>query len=192
MKLQTALSLLALANIPIVQAAPITSIDFETLTDSEIVTTQFSGLSFSNTRALSSGFSLNDLDFPPHSGSTVVSDDGSAIAIDFLTPVTSFSAFFTYAIPITLTAFDGIGGVLGSLNSALSTNVGVAPNEFIQLSGLGLINQIKISGDPAGFSFTMDDVAFDSASVPEPNTLALLTIALAGIKARRGKIKIVV
>ena len=81
-------------------------IDFEGLGSLEPVTNQFAALTFSNTASLTAGISLNETDFPPKSGVNVASDDGGPITILFSTPVTSFSGFFTYVVPITLEAFD--------------------------------------------------------------------------------------
>src|ERR1035437_846057 len=81
-------------------------LDFESLTSLEVVTTQFPGLTFSNTITLTAGISLNELDFPPRSGVNVVSDDGGPISILFSTPMLSFSGYFTYIVPLSLEAFD--------------------------------------------------------------------------------------
>jgi hypothetical protein len=83
------------------------AIDFETLADSETVTNQFAGLTFSNSKALSAGISLNEFEFPPRSGANVVLDDGGAISITFASLAQSFGAYFTYSSSISLKAFDG-------------------------------------------------------------------------------------
>src|SRR5579862_8498482 len=82
------------------------TIDFEGFPDSTPVTTQYAGLVFSNATIISAGTSLNELEFPPTSGINVVFDDGGPMSITFLTPVTAFSAFFTYSEQLTLTAID--------------------------------------------------------------------------------------
>ena len=108
------------------------SIDFETLADGAAVTNQFTGagLTFSNAISLKAGFSLNELDFPPHSGSVVVSDDGGPMTLLFSSPVTQVSAFFTYVVPapltLTLTAWDALDVVLGSTLSLYSTNAALS------------------------------------------------------------------
>jgi hypothetical protein len=170
-------------------------IDFETLTDLEAVTGQFSaqGVSFANTIALQAGFSLNEAEFPPRSGQVVVSDDGGAITLSFARPVLDVGAFFTYAAPLTLTAFDGLGAVLGSVTSAFNENFASAgsgsPNEFLQLAFAGGISRLTIAGDPLGASFVLDDLSFNPVqAVPEPGTgvlLALGLLALGGMARRR-------
>src|SRR5690349_13625544 len=84
-------------------------LDFEGLADGELITSQFPGLTFSNSVALQAGVGLNEFEFPPVSGNTVISDDGGLISIMFATPVTSVSAYFTYLVPLTLRAFDKSG-----------------------------------------------------------------------------------
>jgi hypothetical protein len=168
-------------------------IDFETLADLEAVSTQFAplGVSFANTTALRAGFSLNEADFPPRSGQMVVGDDVGAIRLTFSRPALDVEAFFTYAAPLTLTAFDALGGVLGSATSAFAENFvssGVgAPNEALRLAFGGGIASVTIASDPAGGSFVMDDLSFNLAQqVPEPASAALLGLGLL-VAARAGR-----
>src|SRR5580700_6502590 len=76
--------------------ADIATISFETLPDGTpifdgtSITTQFPGLTFTNTTVISAGISLNEFEFPPHSGSNVAFDDGGPITIAFTNPVLSF------------------------------------------------------------------------------------------------------
>ncbi|MEF8770612.1 PEP-CTERM sorting domain-containing protein [Candidatus Accumulibacter contiguus] len=169
------------------------SIDFETLTDEAAVTNQFAGVTFSNATARKAGFSLNEADFPPHSGNFVASDEGGPMTLLFSSPVTQVSAFFTYAAPLTLTAWDAFDAFLGSTLSAFSTNAalsgdpGSSPNEFLELASASGISKLTISGDAGGGSFVLDDLSFTPKAlpVPEPATAALTAIALAGLLARR-------
>ncbi len=175
------------------------SIDFETLADGAAVTNQFTGagLTFSNAISLKAGFSLNELDFPPHSGSVVVSDDGGPMTLLFSSPVTQVSAFFTYVVPapltLTLTAWDALDVVLGSTlslystNAALSGDPGSSPNEFLELVFASGISKLTVTGDAGGGSFVLDDLVFTPTAVPipEPGTAVLTAIALAGLLARR-------
>src|ERR1051325_2589015 len=82
------------------------SIDFEGFSDSSFITTQYSGLTISNAIILTSGISLNELDFPPRSGINVASDAGGPISFDFSTPALNFQGFFTYVVPVTIQGFD--------------------------------------------------------------------------------------
>jgi len=160
------------------KASPIT---FEGLTDGTAVTNQFSNLLFVNAAIATAGVSLNEFEFPPHSGTNVVFDAGGPISISFLVPVTNVGGFFTYGTQLTITAFDASNNVLATLtsafnnNQALSGDVGSHPNEFLSFSMVSGISRITISGDPGGGSFTLDDLTFDTAApVPEPASLSLL------------------
>ncbi len=175
--------------------ASATTIGFDSLADLDPVTTQFSasGVTFANTIALKAGLSLNDGEFPPHSGSVVVFDDGGAMSLTFSTPVTQVGAFFTYVLPLTLTAWDVLDHVVGGLTSAFANNTAVSgdagslPNEWLQLAFASGIAKLTVEGDPGGGSFVLDDLVFTPKAlpVPEPATAALTAIALAGLLARR-------
>lgn len=177
-----ALSILALPSRAF--SAPIT-IDFETLSDFDPVTTQFTGVTFSDATVLTAGSSLNELEFPPHSGTNVVFDEVGPISISFVSPVSAVGGYFTHSLPLLFRAF-GIGNnLLGSLSSPSSSNllvsgdVGSSPNEFLQFA-FGGISRVTVAGDPAGGSFVMDDFTYTTAAnptpVPEPATLGLLLI----------------
>jgi hypothetical protein len=166
-----------------------TTIDFEGLPDSTILTTQYPGLTFSNTIILTSGISLNEFEFPPNSGVNVASDNNGPITIDFGTPITDFSGYFTYVEPLTLDGFDASDTEVTTAASAFASNdalfgdPGSSPNEFIDLSFTGGMSSVTITGDPLGGSFTMDDVSYITAgtAVPEPGSLFLLITGAAGI-----------
>jgi hypothetical protein len=183
---------LALASVTSASATPVVY-DFESFGDSEQVTNQLAGLSFGQTTALQAGISLNEFDFPPHSGTTVVFDNGGAITIDFSSPVFSVGAFFSYASSLTLAVFDSSDNLLFSTaslfgnNLATSGEVGSSPNEFISLTdAIGRITRLTITGDLSGGSFTMDDLTVDAGrALPEPSTAALL-VGLLGLGALPG------
>lgn len=174
-------------------------INFESVADNIglgiTVTNQFSaqGVTFTNATALTAGLSLNEIDFPPHSGTTVVSNINNAVLrLDFASPLLDVGGFFTYSLAnpnkLLLQAFDINGILLGSRNSAFSDNTadifgepGSSPNEFLQLSNIGAIRRLDISG--SGESFTLDDLQFtpgtiDNSRVPEPNPYFLFLIGV--------------
>lgn len=155
------------------------TVTFEGLADLTPVTTQFPGMVFSNATILTAGASL-PVGFPPHSGSNVVFDNGGPIFVDFLSPVTSAGAFFTYGVPITVFALDAANSVLASAASSSSANfagagTGAPPNEFISVALAAGYSRLAILGSDTGTSFVMDDLTTTSA-VPEPSTLVLFAL----------------
>lgn len=184
----------AIVATPAYALATSITIDFEGLNDGDAVTNQFStlGATFSDATVLAAGVSLNEIDFPPHSGTHVVFDDGGPIAISFSAPVLSFGGFFTYGTRLTMTAFDAAAVALGSVQSAFDSNIasdpGSVPNEFLILTIPAGISSVTIAGDAAGGSFVLDDAtitAFGSTtSVPEPGTLWLIAAGAAAVMKR--------
>lgn len=179
---------LLLGAVPALAAPPL---DFDALDDGTVLDTAYPGMVFSNTIILSSGVSLNELEFPPRSGSNVASDDGGPIVITFLSPVQSFSAYFTYMEPLQLTAFDAESVQVAQASSLFANNLlesgaaGSSPNEFIVLAAASGIASVQIAGASEGASFTMDDLSV--SAVPEPGMLALLACGalVVGGAARR-------
>ncbi len=167
-----------------------TIINFEGLPDSTILANQYPGLAFSNAIILTAGISLNEFEFPPHSGVNVASDNGGPITIDFSTPVASFGGYFTYLEPLTLDGFDASDTEVTSATSAFSSNdasfgdPGSIPNEFLTVHFPGGLYSVTITGDPAGGSFVIDDATFTSA-VPEPKSIFLLFSSILSLLAVR-------
>ena len=144
---------------------------FEGLSDSTPVTSQISGVSFQNTIALVSGIGLNELEHPPRSGTTVVSDDGRAMTISFTSAQASVSGFFTYLKPITMRTFNASNAQIGTVsskagcasNQTLSGTAGCPSNEKLSITATG-ITMVTITGDAAGTSFTLDDLETTSST----------------------------
>ena len=186
------LLLLAAAG-PACLKADITTIDFEGFPDGTSLTTQYPGLTFSNATIITAGISLNEFEFPPHSGSNAAFDDDGPISIAFASPILSFGAYFTYSEPLTLAAFDSTSAQVAtalslfSSNLALSGDSGSSPNEFLQVSFASGISAVTITGDPAGGSFVMDDLTYvtPTTGVPEPGSIFLLLSATACLLACR-------
>jgi len=193
-KLLTLCLLLSFTVAPILAGTIV--INFEGLPDSTILTNQYSGVIFSNAIILTAGISLNEFEFPPHSGTNVASDNGGPMSISFLSPVQSFGGYFTYAEPLTLDAF-GVGGSLlasatspFSNNEALSGVPGSSPNEFLLVSSISGISSVTITGDPAGGSFVIDDATYTTGVTtvtPEPGSLALILSGGLILLIRRGR-----
>lgn len=163
-------------------ANPIT---FEGLSDGASVGSLIAGFTFSNGTVIVAGISLNEFEFPPHSGFNVLFDDGGPLTISFNSSVLNFSGYFTYLTPLLLEGFDSSNNLvvssisLFSSNLALSGDPGSSANELLSLSYAGGLSSVRITGDPFGGSFVMDDVSgTNPTSVPESNTLALLITGL--------------
>jgi hypothetical protein len=170
--------------------ADLIQVDLESLTDGDALSNQIPGLSFTNATILTAGLSLNEIDFPPASGVNVAVDDGGPIRIDFLIPVLSFGAHFTYVSQLQLQAFDASNNLLGNVASAFFSNFatggdpGSAPNELLEAAFAGMA-YVTITGDPGGFSFVMDDLVINTVGqVPEPGTLSLLLLGFGASVAR--------
>ena len=157
-------------------SADSTTITFEGLADGTDISSTYApqGVTFTNAVVLTAGESLNELEFPPHSGVNAASDANGPITLNFSSPVASFSAYFTYAEQLMVEAFDSSNRLLQSSSSLFDQNFvssGNPPNEFISLNDKG-ISSVTITGDPVGGSFVMDDVTF--VTTPEPPSLVLL------------------
>ncbi len=183
-------------------------ITFEGLSDLDIVTNQYAGQNavFTNATAAVAppGGTLNEIDFPPTSGTTVVTneidtdsdlipDDLGSIEIKFASfPVDSVSGYFTYADylftgdPLTVNAF----GPLDSINpiSTLTLIENLGSPTLLSFSGIGPIASIFAFGG-VGSYFTLDDLNVGDAVasgtvVPEPSTFALMALGLVGLISR--------
>jgi hypothetical protein len=188
--LRSALRLIVITFIAIAWAAhadadPIL-IDFESFSDGDALGNQIPGVTFSSGQVLTAGISLNEIDFPPTSGSNAVVDTGGAIRIDFTSPLAAFGAYFTYVAPLTIEAFDAANHSLGIVSSAFAINLaflGGTPNEFIE-AAFGGIAAVQITGDALGGSFVMDDMVLTPREVPEPGTLSLVLLGVGASFAR--------
>ena len=189
-------SLLLCISVVLVVASPLSAgvITFEGYPDGTVLTTQYPGLTFANAMIITAGISLNEFEFPPHSGVNVAFDDGGPMTITFAAPLLSFGGYSTYAQPLTIDAFNLTGTLLTSATSAFSNNEalsddpGSSPNEFLEVTSSGGISTITLIADPNGSSFTVDDVPI-TAVVPEPAAITLLVsgcFALLTDRTRRG------
>jgi hypothetical protein len=166
-----------------------TIINFDGLVDGEDITNQFSEVLFQNAMIATSGFSLNEFQFPPMSGANVAFDSAGPITLDFASPVKILSAYFTYSTPLRLYAFDMALNLvetslsLYSQNLAQSGDPGSSPNELISISYSAGVKRLIIEGSAAGSSFTMDDLYFSVQNIPAPQTVLLLFLGM-GLLAR--------
>lgn len=159
-------------------------LSFDSFPDSTILTTQYPGVTFTNAMILTSGISLNEFEFPPHSMPSVVSDNNGPMSIEFANAIQSFGGYFTYTEGLTIDAFGAGNVLMASTTSAFSNNealsgvVGSSPNEFLQVIAAN-ISYITITGDPTGGSFALDDATYTtggSTGAPEPGGSHLFLI----------------
>jgi hypothetical protein len=193
---QRFLAVLAASNFLVVPGSALsTVVDFESFPDSTQLTTQIPGLTFSDATVITAGITLNEFEFPPHSGTNVAFDDGGPMSIVFSTPEASVGAFFTYGATLTFQAFNSSNTLLATVHSAFSNNEalsgdpGSSPNEFLSAVFPG-ISSVTITGGPGGGSFTIDDLTLTPTTpVPEPSTLLLLGLAVAFLVAWHRKLR---
>lgn len=183
-----------LLTLPGMSSAALVTIGFDDLYDLTPISTEYAsfGLEFDHATVLSAGVSLNELEFPPYSGTNVAFDDGGYMTVSFDGPVSSISGLFTYSVPIRLSAFDSSGTEVATVLSVFSSNMelsgdlGSSPNELLQLTGLTDIRWIEVHGDPLGGSFTVDNLAITFASEPGTASLVLGSFAvIAALNSRR-------
>ena len=156
-----------------------TILNFDGLIDSTILSSQYAGLGFSGTIVLSAGITLDEFEFPAHSGTNVASDNGGPVTILFSSPIQSFGGYFTYGVPLTIQAFGASGSLVASASSSFSSNQaisgvsGSSPNELIQVAFRAGITKVTITGSSAGSSFVFDDAtvsAFSRCDVNQDNS----------------------
>lgn len=167
-------------------------ITFEGMADMTSISNQLSPIDISNGVVFAAGVSLNELEFPPRSGTNVLVDLNGPIR---LTPqsaqesFSSFAAYFTYMGALTVAGYDAANNLLGSVNSLFASNLaysgdtGSSANELIQLSFNPGVQKIIITGSALGGSFAMDDleialndVVVVTPSIPEPSTTVLFIL----------------
>ena len=81
---------------------------------------------------------------------------------------------------LNLSIFDGVNALMGSTSVA---GVGTAGTFFGVISDMGPIAKIDINSQ-SGAGEIMDNITFGAVRVPEPGTVALLLLGLAGLRLR--------
>jgi hypothetical protein len=109
---------LALAALPSMG----TTLTFAGFPDSTILTNQHPGVTFTNAIVLTAGISLNQFEFPPYTGTNVLSDKDGPITVSFATPENSFGGYFTYGQRLIIDAFNSADTLLATTTSMFSNN----------------------------------------------------------------------
>jgi hypothetical protein len=120
--------------------------------------------------------------FPPHSGLNSASSSVLPAEIEFVNPVSNVGAYFNnYYSGLTFNAF-GASGFLGSVSIAATSQPTPGGPVFYELAFSG-IERVTLTGGMAGL-YNIDDLTFyPSEVIPEPATLVLFGLGLAGIGA---------
>ncbi len=169
-------------------------ITFEEVNEGDLVDGNYAGLTFTNAVVLTAGSLLNEFEFPPASGVNVASDLDGPVTIQFASPVMSMGASVTYAVPLSLSAFDSSNQLLGSAFSVFSSNLalsgdpGSLPNEILSITSASPIDHVTFTGSPSGGSFVLDDLSFSESGpevVPEPSTFVLMLLSLSAWVVRK-------
>lgn len=185
----------ALASAPAALAAVI---DFDSLSDGEIVDDQFLslGADFNGTASiLQLGTSLSSA-FPPVSLPNVIYDDPSlssgTIRIDAIGDLwSSVGGFVTGNTNVTLTAYNASNSILGTALTGganfVGAGTGLLPNIFLSITSPDIA---YVTFEDSGNTYTVDNFTFTNQSVPEPSTMlgTLLTFAAFGASSlHKGK-----
>jgi len=144
------------------------------------------GIHFSNAISLTAGYSLNEIDYPPSSGLVAIGDDQGPIEITFDQAMQNIFADFTYGSQLTFSAYDASNTLLGSFMSSDFSNLGSSQLINIGYSG---VRSLIIAGNVNG-EFIMDNLNFETAPVPEPTSLILISSGLLSLIGFKRKIKL--
>jgi hypothetical protein len=180
-----AVSAVALAFSASVSAASQIVLDFESFGDGDSVSSSIADLSFSGDAIATASLSLNEADFPPRFGVSVLVNVHGVIAIDFASPVFSVEVYVTYARPLVLAAYDQGSRLLGSVSTLFSTNTvldgptGSQVNERLQVTSAVGIDRVTLTSASQGALFALDDFYYDTEAAPpapEPGTISISRI----------------
>ena len=182
-------TLVAFVSFSLPAGAATVGIDFESLADLEVVTTQFAGqgITFGNARVLVAGASLNEIDFPPSSGTHVITGIGAGpITIVFAQPAESVSIDFVSADMGKMSYFDSANVLLGQ--TAIGPNLG-SPNFAGFTTFPGKIAKVTVANaDGNADVLVLDNVIVrldvqEVPAVPEPSAFLAMACGLVTVAA---------
>jgi hypothetical protein len=174
--------------------AQVTIQNFDGFADNTALTNQIPGLTFTGGSVYTAGISLNDAQYPPHSGAGAVTNAATnSVTITFATPIPIVRGYYTYSGALTVQAFNASAVQVASATSLYSNNTalngaaGSTPNELITVYSAGGIASITITSAAGVNSFTLDDLSYGAIPVPTISVPAMgglvFLLALAGCLA---------
>jgi hypothetical protein len=177
---------LAFCACPLLYASTIT-IGFDDLSEGTIVTNQYASSDVAvsgDPWVLTAGSLLDEIDFPPHSGTNVIADVNGPVTFSFAQPASSAGAWFTYTQELTVQFFSPTDSLLDTITECPVTTTCV-PNlgtslDIVFTSASPVIGSMVVTSAPdgSGPSFTMDDLTITTTPEPPPGILLLLGLAL--------------
>ena len=163
-------------------------LDFESLADGEFVTSQFAadGITFSNAVTLVAGASLNEIDFPPSSGTHVISGLGAgALTIQFSSLADSVALNIISFDHATVSYFDASNALI--LSNGVGPNLGFATATGTP-SGLAIAKVTVANADGNANFLVLDNVIVrlddrQTPPIPEPSAFLTMTCGLLTVAA---------
>lgn len=156
-------------------------VDFESFSDGDLPTTEIPGLTFDGATVLTAGLSLNDLDFPPHSGSKVVAALDGWLTVKFDMPTNLVGGYISYAdaAGVNLSLYDINNLLLADAFFAapVAGPSNIVSNQFVLLGATNISRMVVSLNSPIPDNpFTLDD--FTHTYISEPATVMLIALGL--------------